>query len=136
MPSSILDWATPFQTLFPHKYLFPIEPLVFGCTCYVRDVRPHVSKLDPKSLKCIFLGYSRVQKGYRCYCPSLRRYLISADVTFLEGTPFSPNSIHTSQGEDDDLLIYTLASPAPTSIPPLTKPPITQVYARRLHLVV
>ena len=60
MPSSVLDWTTPFQTLFPHKSLFPIELRVFRCTCFVRDVRPHLSKLDPKSLKCIFLGYSLV----------------------------------------------------------------------------
>ena len=84
MPSSVLDWATPFQILFAHKSLFPIEPRVFGCTCFVQDVRPHVSKLDPKSVKCIFLGYSRVKKGYRCYCPSLRKYMVSADITFLE----------------------------------------------------
>ena len=96
MPSSVLDYVTPFQTLFPYKSLFPIEPRLFGCTCFVRDVRPHVSKLNPKSLKCIFLGYSRVQKRYRRYCPSLRRYMVSADVTFLENTPFSPDPIHTS----------------------------------------
>ena len=70
MPSSVLNWATSFQTLFPHQSLFPTEPQVLKCTCFVRDVRPHVVKLDPKSLKCIFLGNSRVQKGYRCYCPS------------------------------------------------------------------
>ena len=133
MPSSVLDWATLFQTLFPHKSLFPIEPQEFWCTCFVRDVRLHVSKLNLKSLKCIFLGYSRVQKGYRCYCPSLRRYLVFADVTFLENTHFSLGSIHASQGADDDLLVYTLASPTPASIPPMKKPPITQVYARRLH---
>ena len=133
MSSSVLDWTTPFQTLFPHKSLFPIEPQVFRCTCFVREVHLHVSKLDPKSLKCIFLGYSRVQKGYRCYCPSLCRYMVSTDVTFLENTPFSPNQIHTSQGKDYDLLVYTLASLAPASVPPRTKPPITQVYARRLH---
>ena len=100
IPSSILNGVTPFQTLLPHKSLFPIEPRVFVCTCFVQDVRPHVSKLDPKSLKCIFLGYSRVQKGYRCYCPSLRRYLVSVDVSFLENTSFSQDPIHTSQGED------------------------------------
>ena len=76
MPSSVLDWATPFQTLFPNKSLFPIEPRVFGCTCFVRDVRSHVSKLDLKSLKCIFLGYSRVQKGFSYY----------VIVLFFEGT--------------------------------------------------
>ena len=92
-----------------------------------------MSKLDPKSLKCIFLGYSRVQKGYKCYCPSLRRYMVSVDVTFLENTHFPLGLIHTSQGEDDDFLVYTLALLAPVSTPPLTKPPITQVYARHLH---
>ena len=67
-----------------------------------------MSKLNPKSLKCIFLGYSRVQNEYRCYCPSLHRYLVSADVTFLENTPFSPDPIHTGRGEDDDLLVILL----------------------------
>ena len=133
MPSSILNWATPFQTLFSHKSLFPIKPRIFGCTCFVRDVRPHVSKLDPKSLKCIFLGYSRVQKGYRCYCPCLRNYLVSTYVTFLENILFSQDVIHTSQEKDDDLLVYTLVSPAPAYVPPLTKSPITQVYTRRQH---
>ena len=90
-----------------------------------------MSKLNPKSLKCVFLGYSLVQKGYRCYCPSLCMYLASANVTFLENTTFSQEPIHSSQGEANDSLVYTLASPAPTSVPPLTKPPITQVYSRR-----
>ena len=87
-------------------------------------------------MKCIFLSYSRVQKRYRCYCPSLHKYLLSADVTFLENTSFSQDPFHTSQGECDDLLVYTLASPAPASVPPLTKPLITQVYARRQHPLV
>ena len=69
MPSSVLNWATPYHQLFPNNLLFPIDPKVFRCTCFVRDVRPYISKLDPKSLKCIFVGYSRVQKGYKCYCP-------------------------------------------------------------------
>ena len=89
MPYSILNLDTTFQTLFPHKSLFPIEPHVFTCTCFVQDVCPHVSKLDPKSLKCIFLDYSLVQKGYKCYCPSLHRHLVSTDVTFLENAYFS-----------------------------------------------
>ena len=56
---------------------------------------------------------------------SLRKYLVSADVTFLENTPFSQDPIHTSQGEDDDLLVYTLASLAPSPLPTQVKPPIT-----------
>ena len=137
MPSSVLNWDTPYHILFPNKPLFLIKPRIFGCTCFVRDVRPHVSKLNPKSLKCIFLGYSRVQKDYRCYCPSLRRYLVSIDITFLENVPFSLPPTHKSQREEDNLLVYTLASPIvspePTHVPAQVKPPITQVYTQRQH---
>ena len=58
---------------------------------------------------------------------------MSTDVTFFEITSFSLSSPVTSQGEDDNLLVYTIASPAlsaptPTSVP--IRPPITQVYSR------
>ena len=128
MTSLVFNWATPYHQLFPNNSLFLIDPKVFGCTCFVRDVRPQVSKLDPKSLKCIFVGYSRVQKGYRCYYPTLRRYFVSIDVTFFETTSFSLSSPVPSQREDDDLLVYTIASPAPlasTLAPVPDKPPIT-----------
>ena len=69
MPSSVLNWFTPYYQLFPNNSLFPIVPKVFGCTCFVRDVRPQVSKLDPKSLKCIFMEFSRVKKGIGVIVP-------------------------------------------------------------------
>ena len=53
------------------------------------DARPYRTKLNPQSLKCIFLGYLRVQKEYNCYCPTLNRYLRSPNVTFFETLPFS-----------------------------------------------
>ena len=96
MPLSVLNWATSYHKLFPNNPLFPIDPKVFGCICFVRDVCPQVFKLDLKSLKCIFVGYSRVKKGYRCYCPTLRCYFMSTDVAFFENTPFSLLSTVTS----------------------------------------
>ena len=140
MSSSVLNWATLYHQLFPNNPLFPIDPKVFGCTCFVRNVRHQVSKLDPKSLKCIFVGYSRAQKGYRCYCPTLRHYFVSTDVAFFETTPFSLSSTVTGQGKDDDLLIYTVSLPVPTlALAPIfttpapvpIKPLITQVYSQR-----
>ncbi|XP_060969394.1 retrovirus-related Pol polyprotein from transposon TNT 1-94 isoform X4 [Cannabis sativa] len=114
MPSSVLNGEIPFNILFPNKSLFPVAPRVFGSVCFARDVRPSVTKLDPKALKCVFLGYSRLQKGYRCYCPDLNKYLVSIDVTFVENTPyFSSSPTSTSQGEDDDLLVYSVTSYAP-----------------------
>ncbi|KAH6815145.1 hypothetical protein C2S51_019965 [Perilla frutescens var. frutescens] len=115
--------------------LFPIDPKIFWCTYFVRDVCPHLTKLDPKSLKCIFLGYSHVQKGYRCYSLDLNKYVVSTDVIFSEHTPFSSCDPTPRQGEpDDDFLIYMYppdpTPPAPTSH---VQPPITQTYSRRLH---
>ncbi|XP_015161249.1 uncharacterized protein [Solanum tuberosum] len=103
MPSTVLVGNTPYNVLFPNKSLYPVEPKVFRSICYVRDVRPSVTKLDPKALKCVFLGYSRLQKGYRCYSTELGKYLLSIDVVFSETTPFfyaPPTSI--SQGEEVD----------------------------------
>jgi len=31
-----------------------------------------LDKLGPRSQKCVFLGYSRTQRGYRCYSPTLQ----------------------------------------------------------------
>ncbi|RVW95346.1 Retrovirus-related Pol polyprotein from transposon RE1 [Vitis vinifera] len=45
-------------------------------------------KLFAKAMKCLFLGYSRLQKGYRVYSLETHRYFISADVTFFEDSPF------------------------------------------------
>ena len=124
MPSSLLNWTAPYHQLFPNNLLFHIDPKVFGCTYFVPNVRSRVSKLDPKFLKCIFVKYSRVQKGYRCYCLTLRCYLVSTDVAFFEIAPFSLLSTVTSQGEEKGLLVYTLASPIipfePTPVPALT----------------
>ena len=58
-------------------------------------------------------------------------YLVSIDVTFLENAPFSQSPIHISKGEDDDLLVYTIASPSLATVSAPVKPPITQVYTQR-----
>ena len=58
---------------------------VFGCIAYVHIPNERRTKLDPpKAEKCIFIGYSLQQKGYRCYNPSTRRMQVSRDVVFDE----------------------------------------------------
>ncbi|GKD52952.1 retrovirus-related pol polyprotein from transposon TNT 1-94, partial [Tanacetum coccineum] len=67
------------------------------------DTQPNITKLDPKSLKCVLLGYSRIQKGYRCYSPQLHCYLISSDVTFHEDLPYFPVTTYRHQEKNDDM---------------------------------
>jgi len=57
---------------------------VFGCIAYVHVHDEKRSKLDPKAKKCIFIGYSLEQKGYRCSNPSTQKLQVSRDVVFDE----------------------------------------------------
>ena len=84
MPSSILDNKIPHSILFPHDPLHSLPPKVFGSTCFVHNFSVGFDKLSPKSHKCVFLGFTRSQKEYKCFSPSLNRYFISADVGDVE----------------------------------------------------
>ena len=57
---------------------------VFGCIAYVHVLNELRTKLDPKAKKCVFIGYSLEQKGYRCYNPITREIRVSRDVVFDE----------------------------------------------------
>ncbi|KAL6329152.1 hypothetical protein AAG906_011606 [Vitis piasezkii] len=92
MPSSILHYQIPHSLLFPTQPLYFLPPRVFGCTCFVHTLTPGQDKLSAKAMKCIFLGYSRLQKGYHCYSPDTHHYFLSIDVTFFEDSPFFSSS--------------------------------------------
>jgi len=63
---------------------------VFGCIAYVHVPDEKRSKLDPKAEKCIFIGYSSEQKGYRCFSPSTRKLQVSRDVFDEMASWYSP----------------------------------------------
>lgn len=92
MLSQVLKFQTPislFSACFPHRKLISSIPIkIFGCTTFAHIHSQHRSKLDPKAIKCIFLGYSPIQKGYKCYDPISRKTFVSFDVTFHEHVPF------------------------------------------------
>ena len=58
------------------------------CTSFVHIHNHNRVKLDPRALKCIFVGYSSTQKGYKCYHPPTRKLYVSAEVTFVENKPY------------------------------------------------
>ena len=73
--------------MFP-KALYAVPLHVFGSTCFVHDLSPGRDKLFVRAVKCVFVGYSKAQKGYRCYSPSAHRFYVSADVTLFEERTF------------------------------------------------
>ncbi|KAH9802840.1 retrovirus-related pol polyprotein from transposon TNT 1-94-like protein [Citrus sinensis] len=56
----------------------------FGCSMYVMYNAQKRTKLDPKSRRCIFLGYADGVKGYRLWDPTAHKIVISRDVIFIE----------------------------------------------------
>lgn len=62
---------------------------VFGCICYVHIPDQKRTKLDDKSEKGIFLGYSTQSKGYRVYNLRTKKLMISRDVEFDESASWN-----------------------------------------------
>ncbi|RVW47782.1 Retrovirus-related Pol polyprotein from transposon RE2 [Vitis vinifera] len=58
----LLHSHIPHSLLFPDQPLYFLPPRVFGCTCFVHILTPGQDKLSAKAMKCLFLGYSRLQK--------------------------------------------------------------------------
>ena len=87
MPARSINYQTPLRMLsWFHSIpsLLNLCPRIFGCICYV-NVHSHLrDKLDPRALKCVFLGYSNSQKGYKCFHPPSEKYYVSMDVQFNE----------------------------------------------------
>src|SRR4051812_610185 len=92
IPSRILEMKTPCKMLLGETK-FVVPPKVFGSTCFVCDHRPTVGKLDPRAIKCVFVGYPFCQKGYKCWSPTEKRFFVSMDVTFRESEPYYGNPL-------------------------------------------
>ncbi|GKA61121.1 retrovirus-related pol polyprotein from transposon TNT 1-94 [Tanacetum coccineum] len=57
---------------------------IFGSLVYVMYNTQETIKLDPKSRKCLFLGYANGVKGYRLWDSTAHKVVVSRDVVFME----------------------------------------------------
>ncbi|KAD1131218.1 hypothetical protein E3N88_43246 [Mikania micrantha] len=57
---------------------------VFGCIAYARIPNQRRTKLESKSEKCIFVGYSEQSKAFKLFNPDSQKVIISRDVVFDE----------------------------------------------------
>uniref|UniRef100_A0A251RQU6 Putative ribonuclease H-like domain, Reverse transcriptase, RNA-dependent DNA polymerase n=1 Tax=Helianthus annuus TaxID=4232 RepID=A0A251RQU6_HELAN len=65
---------------------------VFGSLAYAHIPKQHRSKLNEKTEKTIFVGYSEQSKGYKLYNPHTNKIVISRDVVFDESKQWVVNS--------------------------------------------
>ena len=112
-PSSALKDIIPYEAWFGRKP--SVEHFrVFGCQAYVHVQKKKHTSLEPKSRRCIFLGYPPDYKGWKVYDPLTRKITISRDIIFddhtMPGTktsaadtiyiPLSSNPVPESGGEE------------------------------------
>jgi hypothetical protein len=74
---------------------------VFGFTAYIKITRPHLTKLDDRGLKTVFIGYEPGRKAYRLFNPANGRVHVSCDVMFDGNTFWSwyDNNMEEHGGE-------------------------------------
>ena len=65
-------------------------------------------KLDPRARKCVFVGYSPTQKGYKCFDPISRKMFVTIDVTFFETKKYFADHHLQGENESEDSFFHNL----------------------------
>ncbi|KAK9078295.1 hypothetical protein SSX86_002352 [Deinandra increscens subsp. villosa] len=119
LPSRILNNRSPFELLYNYKPEYAsFKP--FGCRVYplLRPYSEH--KLSPRSLPCIFLGYSAKHKGYKCLDPMASKIFITRHARFDEHS--FPALCQNNESPQTNLpianFLETLIPAAPKSVSP------------------
>lgn len=106
-PSRVLRGKSPFEKLY-NKLPVVKHFRDFGCDTYSLINKPNQGKVEPRSRKGIFLGYSENSKAYRVWLPKYKRVEISRDVRFVEDINVrtdddpSPRNTRANSRSDDE----------------------------------
>ena len=72
---------------------------MFGCLAYMHVAKHQRSKLDNKSKPCIFLGYSKVEFGYRLWDFLDKKVVRNCDIVFMDTQQHT--NAHESRPDDE-----------------------------------
>ncbi|GJW50470.1 retrotransposon protein, putative, ty1-copia subclass [Tanacetum coccineum] len=80
--------AKGFLGIIAHRTpLYTRQHKVWGCEALVkRDTLTKPDKLEPRSIKCIFVGYPKETIGYSFYYPPENKVLVAQNAEFLENS--------------------------------------------------
>ena len=94
-----------------------------GPDSYVKRLQP--DKLEPKTKKCVFIGYPKETIGYTFYHRSKGKVFVAKNGSFLE-KEFLSKGVNSSKVELDEVIEPSLlgmaSSAAPEIVPELTSP--------------
>jgi len=87
-PTTTLDGGI-HEEVWTGKNLNYSHLKIFGCEAFVHIPKENRTKLDDKSMKCIFLGYADEDFGYFLWGPVKYKIIRSRDVIFNESEMFN-----------------------------------------------
>ncbi|XP_024311494.1 uncharacterized protein LOC112269292 [Brachypodium distachyon] len=114
-PSKSVE-TTPYELWFGKKPKLSFLK-VWGCEAYVKRLQP--DKLEPKSEKCVFIGYPKETIGYTFYHRSEGKVFVAKNGSFLE-KEFLSKEVSGRKVELDEVIEPSLefeCSAAPETVP-------------------
>jgi hypothetical protein len=98
-PTKALDSKTPQEAWSCMKPdVFHLR--VFGCKAFAHVPDEKRTKLESKSMPCVFLGYCAGTKAYCLMCVETKRIVKSRDVMFIEGSKEMGGVLHPKKVEN------------------------------------
>ncbi|SGY11774.1 BQ5605_C011g06268 [Microbotryum silenes-dioicae] len=99
---------------------------VFGCRAWKAATTKARSKLDPRGIPLVFVGYDLESKGYRLFDPATRQVFKSRSVTFFEdefparreGITAAHAPVDDDDDDDDDDEVVVLPDQHANQAPP------------------
>ena len=95
--------TTPYELWFGNKPKLSFLK-VWGCDAYVKRLQP--DKLEPKSEKCVFIGYPKEKIGYTFYHRSEGKIFVAKNGNFLE--EFLWKEVSGRKVELDEVIVPSL----------------------------
>ena len=117
-PTTAVKGKTPFESLTGKKPSVG-HLRIFGCAAYRHVMDDERKKLDPKTEKCVFLGYSENRKGYRLFDTRRQKAIHSHDVVFdetvsglkdVKENKYVKIRLGTDEGDDEGITLETTES--------------------------
>ncbi|MCO5567662.1 hypothetical protein L7F22_021356 [Adiantum nelumboides] len=134
-PTHALQDMTPFQANYGRKPTVS-HFRVFGCSAFVHIPKEKRRKLDFKSRKLLFLGYSAESDAYRLYDPDTRTTTVSRDVVFdesfitsAEGAAAQPIPILPPPSLPDPPASPVITPSTSHPVPPIQPPDVSPDHA-------
>ncbi|MCO5563552.1 hypothetical protein L7F22_017197 [Adiantum nelumboides] len=134
-PTHALQYMTPFQAYYGRKPTVS-HFRVFGCSAFVHIPKEKRQKLDFKSRKLLFLGYSAESDAYRLYDPDTRTTTVSRDVVFdesfitsAEGAAAQPIPILPTPSLPDPPASPVITPSTSHPVPPIQPPDVSPDHA-------